>query len=426
MKRPFFYGWVIAIAAGLGIGCSVAVLIPATTGLLVGPLGKEFGWSVQQVLTANLFATVATVFVGPFVGAAVDRFGARRIIVGSLLIEALIVLSFRYIDNSLAMFYARYAAFALLASGGTAIAFTGVVTKWFRRHRGLALGIALAGTGVGGVIWSLAANSLFASVGWRDAFVYFASFLALVATPFFFFVLRESPASMGLLPDGDAVVPGQVQTVQVGMSLAEAARSLQFWLFLAVAFLVGFGVYSIMFNLVPIVKKSGDPTNIAGLIQASLWGALVVGRLMTGVLLDHIFAPRLALVFVLFPVVGAALFAGGATGNTAFAAAMLVGLAAGAEVDTFAYMTSRYFGLKHYGRIYGVCFSAFAMGAGLGPAITARIAEGSGGYPAALWTLVGVLLIGAVLLLMFRRFPAWEVEQGPAGRTFRDLAAAGH
>ena len=424
MKSKFFYGWVIALASGFGIACSFAVFIPSTIGLLIGPLAREFHWTAQQIVTANLLTTIAAVIVGPFVGALIDGHGARKIIVVSLLLEALVLLSFRYLNDSLMLFYARYVLLALLASGGTAIGFTRIVTQWFRRRRGLALGLALAGTGVGGVAWSLAAGALFASVGWRDAFLYFAGFIALIATPLLALVLRDNPAAMGLTVDGDEVPVNHIPRAETGLTVREAAGTRQFWLLLAVALLMGFGVYGIMINLVPIVKKAGDPNNMAALIQASLWAALVVGRVSTGVLLDRFFAPRLALIFTFFPMAGAAMFATGASGQSAFVAAMLVGLAAGAEVDTFAYMVSRYFGLMRYGSIYALCFSAFGLGVGIGPVVMARIAEQNGSYAPALWTATAALAIAAVMLMTFRRFPSWDAPGANAG--FGTLAPAAH
>lgn len=405
MKSRFFYGWIVTFASGFGIACSFAVLIPTTLGLLAGPLAREYGWSVQQVMAANIFATGAGVLVGPFVGALVDRIGARKIIVASFLIEALIILSFSYLNDSLALFYARYAAFALLCSGCTAIGFTAVISRWFHRKRGLALGVALAGTGCGGVIWSIAVSTLFAAVGWRASFAWFAAFIGLVAAPMLFFILRDDPSMLNLEVDGGAKGSGALINRRSGMTLREASGTLQFWMLLAVSFLVAFGVQSIMFNLVPIVTKGGDPHNMAGLIQASLWGALVFGRVITGWLLDRYFAARVAIAFLLLPMLGAAMFATGVSGGGAFVAAMLIGLAAGAEVDTFAYMASRYFGLKHYSRIYGACFSLFALGSGLGPVTTAHIAQSASSYAPALWTLVAVLVLASLLLMFFRRFP---------------------
>ena len=105
------------------------------------------------------------------------------------------------------------------------------------------------------------------------------------------------------------------------------------------------------------------------------WSASVVaGRLVTGWLMDHFFAPRVALAFLVPSIVGVAMLAGGAHGGSAFVAAMMIGLASGAEVDVIAYLTGRYFGNRHYSKIYGTFFSAYALGSGYGPAITAWLA----------------------------------------------------
>jgi MFS family permease len=407
MKQKFYYGWFVTFLSGFGIACSFAVLIPSTLGFLVAPLHREFGWTIQQIMAATVFVTSAGVVVSPFVGAVIDRYGARKVIVISFVLEALIIGSMSRMSDSLPFFYVRFIAFAVLCSGCTAIGFTTLVSKWFDRKRGLALGVALAGTGLGGVLWSFAVSILFAAIGWRPSLMWFAVFLGVVVAPLMYFVLRDHPSDMGLLPDGvRASSLVQKREPLIGLTLREAARTGQFWLLLAVSFLVAFGVQSIMFNLVPIIKQSGDPHHLAGAIQASLWASLVVGRVMTGWLLDKIFAARVAMAFLLFPAAGAALFAGGTNGPMAFVAAMLIGLAAGAEVDTFAYMASRYFGLKYFSRIYGTCFSLFALGAGTGPVITAHIAQRSGSYAPALWMLVGVLILAAITLMFFRRYPA--------------------
>jgi len=407
MKRKFYYGWFVTFLSGFGIACSFAVLIPSTLGFLVSPLHREFGWTIQQIMAATVFVTSAGVVVSPFVGAVIDRYGARNVIVISFLLEALIIGSMARMTDSLPLFYVRFVAFALLCSGCTAIGFTTVVSKWFDRKRGLALGIALAGTGLGGVLWSFAVSTMFAMIGWRASLTWFAVFLGVIVAPLMYIVLRNDPSEMNLLPDGvRSTSVLHKREAPVGLTLREAARTGQFWLLLAVSFLVAFGVQSIMFNLVPIIKQSGDPHNLAGAIQASLWASLVVGRVLTGWLLDKIFAARVAMAFLLFPAAGAALFAVGTSGPMAFVAAMLIGLAAGAEVDTFAYMASRYFGLKYFSRIYGTCFSLFALGAGTGPVITAHIAQKGGSYGPALWMLVGVLVLAAITLMFFRRYPA--------------------
>src|SRR5258706_6427482 len=153
-NKKFYYGWIIAVVSGLGLASSVAIFIPATIGLIAGPFSTEFGWSPQQIFLAPAFATTASILIAPLIGGMVDRFGARPVICSAFAIEALIIASFHWLTGSLALLYTRYALFAILATGTTHVAFATVISRWFDRHRGLALGITLAGFGFGGVFWS--------------------------------------------------------------------------------------------------------------------------------------------------------------------------------------------------------------------------------------------------------------------------------
>ena len=405
-----FYGWLIALVAGLGTASSVGIFIPATIGLLIAPLAAEFQWTAKEIFLAPAFATTSTILVAPFMGAIIDKLGPRRVITVSFLIEALIMASFRYLDDSLWLFYARYLAFALLATGTTHVAFATLVSRWFDRRRGLALGIALAGFGVGGVFWSLVANALFKQVGWRDAFPAMALIILLVTLPIMYLIVRDSPQAMGLNVDGDAPkvdASGKVEmrAELTGMSLREAATTRQYWLMIVIFCLIGLSVQSVMLHMVPYLTARGESRETAVMIQASLWAVLVVGRISTGWLMDRFFAPRVGLAFLLLPIVGIGLLAAGASGPVALLSAMMAGLAAGAEVDVVSYLTGRYFGLKHYSLIYATHFSAYAFGIGLGPPGTAWAVERLGSYPPVFAILAAILIGSAMLMAMLPRFP---------------------
>jgi MFS transporter, OFA family, oxalate/formate antiporter len=164
----------------------------------------------------------------------------------------------------------------------------------------------------------------------------------------------------------------------------------------------------------PIVPRArGESPQTAAAVQASLWAVLVVGRVSTGWLMDRFFAPRVGFTFLLLPIVGVGMLASGASGVVALLSAMMVGLAAGAEVDVVAFLTSRYFGLKHYSLIYATYFSAYAFGSGVGPALTAWAVEKAGGYEPVLWVISGVMAVAAALLLTLPKFP--KRENSPLG-----------
>ncbi|MFT4046777.1 MAG: MFS transporter [Solimonas sp.] len=406
-QSGFFYGWIVVAMCGFGIACGMSVFVSSTIGLLAGPLSADLGWEPGKIFLAPMVAVICTILVGPFMGAIVDRFGARRIIAFSFVTEALTIASFHYLSDSLFGFYARYASLAILSTGTTAIAFAAVISHWFDRRRGVALGVALAGYGIGGVIWSLNTQWLFDHVGWRNALPIEGAFIAFVALPLLLLTLRDRPQDLGLLPDGAAAAgdaAGKVPAID-GLTLREAARTGRYWLLISVAFLIGFAIQALMLHLVPILKESGQSAQVAAAAQASLWMALVVGRVSTGWLMDRFFAPRVAVAFLVFPLI-AILLLGSAigAGPLGFVAALLVGLAAGSEVDVIAYLVSRNFGLKHYGRIYATFFSAFSLGGGTGPALTANLHDAAGHYGSLLYLHAAILVVAAILLWCFPRF----------------------
>jgi MFS family permease len=404
MRKKFFYGWIIAAAAGMGIGCGVSVFIPSTLGLLIGPLGKEMGWSAQALFLCPLFAAMATVVVATPVGALIDRFGVRRMIAFGFLAEACITASFYFLGPEIGWFYARYALLAVLATATTAIAFTRLICAWFNRDRGLALGIALAGTGVGGAAWSLFAQRMIDVHGWRGAFLYEACVM-LVILAILLLVVRENPQKMGLYVDGDAADSMTKDASRAhGMTLRGASKTGTYWLMLVTFLVVVSAVYAVMLHLVPMLRQRGVSAQAAASIQASLWIAVVFGRVVTGWLMDRVFAPFVAVAFLVPSIAGMALLASGASGGEAVLAAMLVGAAAGAEIDVVAYLCVRYFGLRHYGSIYGSVFAIVALGTAIGPALTAQLLPRLGGYSGVLWFEACALIVGIVLFLRFPRF----------------------
>ncbi len=413
-SAPFFYGWVVAAAAGFGLACGIATVVAATFSIFVGPIRAEFGWTSSASFWAPLAATATAALCAPYVGGLVDRLGARRVILASFALEALVLASFHAMNDSLAGFYARYVALGALGLGTTHVAFARVIATWFDRRRGLALGVALAGVGVGGVLLPVLCQSLIGAFGWRLAYVGLALGLLGVTLPLMALTIRDTPAERGLAPDGDEPGSERARAADAlaasGASPAEARRQRAFWQMLVTFLLVGISLQAMMLHLVPLLRERGVGADTAALAQSTIFAGLLVGRLVTGWLMDRYFAPRVALAFLLAPIVGIAMLALGASGPSAFIAAALIGIAAGAEVDVIAYLTARYFGMRHYSRIYGTFYAAYSLGGGLGPLLTASAVDRTGGYATSLWTHVGLLVVAALLLTRFPRFPPRDAQ----------------
>lgn len=404
-----FYGWYVALGCGVGLACGLASVITATFPIFLGPLLGEFGWTQSQAYTAVFLTTAAATVASPFVGALVDRVGARRVILIALLLEALVIASFATQTDSIGSFYVRYVVLAILGLGTTHIAFARVISMWFDRRRGLALGVALAGVGVGGAVWPLLTQWAIDLYGWRNAYLVVAAVIVGVGMTVLALVVRDTPQSLGLTPDGDPVPAGAASAApEPGYTLRETMRQPRFWLMLFTFVLIGASVQSIILHLVPLLKERGVEPMRAATAQSMVFVALIFGRVAAGWLMDRFFAPRVAIAFLVGPIVGVLLLAAGASGTGAFMAGILTGLAAGAEVDVTAYLASRYFGVRYFSRIYAWFYSAYSLGAGIGPLATARGVETFRGYTEVLYVHGAVLTLAALLLTALPAFPTWK------------------
>jgi MFS family permease len=408
--KKLFHGWYVALACGIGLACGLATVLTYTFGVFVTPLRQEFGWSQTEAFTALFLSVLTITFVAPFFGMLVDRLGARRVILVGLVLEAALVASFYFQDANLLTFYLRYIALAVFGVGTTHIAFTRIVALWFDRQRGLALGVTLAGVGIGGFAWPILTQWAIDNYGWRSAWLVIAAAIVVFGGTIVLLVVRDSPQSMGLLPDGDAVVRSKPNPADrgaaPGLTLKEALATRHFWTMLVVFLLIGVAVTSIQVHLVPLLVSRGVTPMRAANALSILAVALVFGRVAAGWLMDRIFAPRVAIAFLLGPIVAIFLLASGASGWLAFVAGILTGLAAGAEVDVTAYLVSRYFGLHHFSSIYAWYYSAYSLGAGLGPLATANAVDRLGGYTEILLVHAAMLTVATLLLARLPAFPA--------------------
>ncbi len=372
--------WKMVLAVMVGVAFGATGLPFYTLGLFVKPLGAEFGWSRAQVSTAGLCLQAGLIVASPFIGTLVDRFGSRRTALISMVGLVLGLLGLSAVTGNVLTLYAAWTALALLASGTTPIVWTRAVNSCFDRQRGLALGLSLAGTGLAAILGPMLMSQLIVAHGWRVAYQVLAAVTLLGALPFVALFLEEgTPKAPGAIPAG-------------GSTLREALGTAWFWRSGASFFLIAGGIAALIVHLTPMLLDSGlTPPQAAGV--AGLLGiTIIVGRLTVGVLVDRLPAAYVGLAFLLLPVIACLLLKQGA----AVPAALLIGLAAGAEVDLLAYLVSRRFGLRHYGRIYGWQLACFLLGAGVFPVVMGAARDRFGSYDMALSIDAVVILLGAL------------------------------
>jgi MFS family permease len=408
MREKIFYGWVIALASGVGLACGIATFVAATFPIFVGPIAREFGWSQGDAFNAPLVITLATALSAAWTGALVDRLGPRKVVLWAFVAEALIVGSFYFQGPSPWTFYLRYLLLGTLALGTTHIAFARLVSLWFDRRRGLALGVALTGVGFGGIALPIVSQLLIQSIGWRHAYLWLAGGLLVFTLPFLGLLVRDSPQSMGLTVDGLPASNHAASSATGGRTLHAAVRGGLFWWMLLAVLLIGIGIQSVMLHMKPLLETRGMSAMGSTYGQSAIFAGLVAGRLLAGWLMDRFFAPRVALGFLVSALAGIVLLESGASGALAYLAALLVGLSSGGEVDVIAYLTGRYYGLLQFSRIYSIFYALYSLGGGIGPRITASLVDQSGNYSSALVLDFGLLFVAGLMLLRFPAFPPPE------------------
>jgi MFS family permease len=389
--------WIVAGSAAALI-FSTGPVLQFTFGVFVKPVSESLGADRGRVSEALLVAFVLSGLLTPVAGHLVDRFGVRRF---GIPVVALFGLSFALIGltaSSIGAFIVGYALVGIFSAGQSPLIYAKAIAAAFDSRRGLALGLAMAGVGVGTALVPRLAEHLIAVLGWRMAYEALGLLTMVVAT-----------ASVALWVVEPAPAVGGHHMVASGVSAAEALKSLLFWKLLVSFLVVVIAVSGIMAHIVPLMTDRGIPPALAALALTAGGLALVAGRLIAGYVLDRLFAPYVAVCFFSMPMIAIGILLNFSTAVACILGAALVGAGLGAEVDLIAYLQSRYFGLKSFGVIYSYFLATFFIGSGLGPYFMGFVFAQTGAYTIALrWLLAAV---GLAWVMMFT-FPAYRYGVG--------------
>lgn len=391
-------GWRILIAALTGTAFGLPPVPFYSIGILAPFLAAEFGWSYANILGGLILTTLVLFFGGPVLGFIVDRFGPRRVAVISLVLMGAAYMSLALSTGSLVQYYASWTAIAVGGLGATSITFSRAISSHFDVRRGLALGIALAGTGVFAMLIKPVAAGLLSVVDWRTLVVFIGALPLLIGAPVVYWGIPEHQRSV--------VTRGAANSAEAGLSVSAALKTRVFWT-LAIAFIpISFAVAAPLPNLENLLGLKALAARDVVFVTSLIGVAIITGRLIGGWLMDRFWAPA----------VGAGLCAIAGVGcwvlslpvlsvEQAAFAAMGLGLAAGVEVDVLSYLIARYLGVRNYGVLYGALFGIFAIGAGAGPSLFGRAFDLTGSYDQILTWCALSMLIATALLLSLGRYP---------------------
>ena len=411
MSSEFRRGYKPLLGALIGAGCGLSSVCFYTNGVFVAAISEDMNWSRGAIQIGVSIMILIAVITAPTVGWLIDRYGARRIALISLPLFGITLSGMSLVTDQIWTFYAGWTVMSIFAAGTLPITWTKVVNGWFDDFRGMALGLTLAGTGIAATLAPSYVVWLIDIMGWRNAYVALAFTVMGISLPSVYLLFKEPVESQsGKVNQIDAAISKQ-PLMATGLSVKEALKGYRFWVLSISLLLVAASISGVITNFVPLLTDKGlsfaDAARYAGLIGVSVIG----GRLVAGFLMDRLWAPMIAAIFLCMPCLAAFILT---TGNISpmilGLSALIVGLAAGAELDLMAFLVSRYFGLKHYGALYGGIYIFFSIGAGLAPAMFGWTYDMFGHYQAVLYIAAISSMIGACLMLTLGRYPLFDVD----------------
>jgi len=403
-KDKIFYGWVVV--ATFGITGTAIWGIRFSFGVFFKSLESEF--ALSRAATSAIFSTLM-VLGGIFTilgGWALDRFGPRVVF---LLMGIFTGLSLLLTGQTSALWQIFFTYSLLLAMGTSAIYVTvmSTVSRWFEKKRGLALGIASIGAGMGPLVMAPFATYLISTFDWRTAFIIMGAIAWVVVLPLSW-ILKRDPQEVGLLPDGEEFSAGTVleQPPVIAadyLSPWQALRTRSFWLVVGIFFLYAVNIFIILTHLVPHITDLGFSGVEAATVISVAGGATLAGRVLFGMASDRLGKKEAAVVGTLLHVIALLWLLWSREMWMFYLFAIVFGLAWGGTGPVMAVIIGETFGLGRMGVILGILDAGFNTGAAVGPVIGGVIFDLKQSYFLAFWLGVVVMLVSTVLIIFIRR-----------------------
>lgn len=399
-RGEFSLGWKVLLAGVIGVACGASPIPFNVIGFTIAPLTQEFGWTTTQILTPITIFGVVAALLAPVFGWLADTYGVRRIALWSLFGFGVTFAALSLTPPVLWAYYVLWLLVGLVGIGSTPVTWSRAINMWFYKSRGLALGILLLGTSLAAIIVPKLAVWAIETHGWRAMFAIVGMLPLLLALPVCIWLFREPRPEEQ--PQGIKTASGAL----TGVTLGQAMRDYRFWLIWASILFIALTFGGAFINMPAMLADRGMPAQGAASVMGILGLGILSGRIITGLLLDRFWAGFVAFPLLCLPALSSWILLDSDPGFTLAAlAGFLLGFAAGAESDLIAYLTGRYFGMAHYGKIYGMLYMPFGVFSAISPIVYSSVRDSTGSYDQILFLAMFGYIIGGGLLLLLGRYP---------------------
>ena len=412
-KPKLFYGWWI-VAVSLVVLFITLGLAYYSFGVLFNPLIAEFGWSRATLSGAVSIFSLAWGLACPVVGRLTDRYGPRRLIIlGAIALgTSFCLLS---LTNALWHLYLLYACAGAASATCSEIPVSTAVSNWFKKKRGIAMGITTTGMGFEGLFLAPSISHLILSFGWQVTFFVMGLLTWAVIIPLVALLMRNRPKEIGLLPNGERSRDGARSSESLLQQNSDATdknsdlnnrptaipiRTKELWLTGFAFSLVSFGIIGIIIHEVPFIIDMGIHLTTAATVLGLTAGIGILGKLSFGY-----FADRLSPKWVMLTCIG--LQAGGVVIlmqsrglGMVWAFVIVFAFAMGGTNTLRPLVIAEFFGIDSFGRTFGLTELIRRLGAAAGPFVVGYIFDITGGYHYAFITIIVAYLAGMAALFM--------------------------
>jgi len=411
-KHRFFYGWVIAGVASLAM--VICFGVQYSFGIFLKPFIAEFGWT--RAATSGIFSLymIIRAIFSIVMGYFSDRQGPRLIVaIGGFSMGLGLLLASQ--ANAIWQLYILFGGMGGLGAASFYVPLASTLSKWFKKRRGLVLGILTAGVGLGAVIFSPLVEFLISTYGWRTSYI-ILGVITWVTILNSAFILRQSPEEMGLQPNG-MNAKGNLQVNlsskrknEEGISLRRAILSTTFWLILIIEVINYMSTITPMVHIVAYATDSGISPMVAASQLAVIGGFSILGRVVAGAISDRVGAKNLLPITLIVEAVMLFFLIQSKNVTMLYIFSVIFGLVYGGSVPLVPSITAEYFGLGSMGAIFGAISFVGVLGGAFGPFMAGYIYDVTARYSAAFST-VGILsIVGTLLSLYLRRFKPYQTS----------------
>lgn len=406
MKTKFFYGWLIVISMFLALFMQGGGAF-YSFGLFYNPLMNEFGWDTAQIALAMTVYLSVLALTAPLIGKITDKYGAKKLVLAGAFLGGISFFLLSRI-SSLWHLYALYFVIGWAFTGCGVIPANKVISSWFVKKMGLAVGIAMAGVSAGALILTSGCGMFMIAYGWRNTYVFLGAITWVLIIPFVYFFMKDTPEEIGLLPDGDGSETDYKNALKkenpgTEWTLGTAVKHPSFWLILVSFFSVFCSIGAIIQHEVSYLFDIGISRETASLALGITGGMGGVGKVVFGIIADKTTPKKASIISIIIQIIGILILMNINSPASLWIFAVIFGFSMGGQLSLQSLIVGQFYGLTAFGTILGFISLFVSAGIGVGPYLAGLMRNMSGDYLTVFYSCMAATVLSLICILLARQ-----------------------